>query len=100
MGAYDGNPDLVAEVSTMQTRLEYAEETVRTMQAERDEARRERGHAWTEIEQLKAALEWLVDEQNGPPLPTHAKNWRKAMKEASRLLGRTESERYYSDEGE
>ena len=83
-----------------QTRLEYAEETVRTMQAERDEARRERGHAWTEIEQLKAALEWLVDEQNGPPLPTHAKNWRKAMREAARLLGRTESERYYSDEEE
>ena len=56
MGAYDGNPDLVAEVSTMQTRLEYAEFAIRTMQAERDEARRERGHAWTELETLKAEL--------------------------------------------
>jgi len=48
----------------------------------------------------REALEWLVDEQNGPPLPTHAKNWRKAMREAARLLGRTESEQYYSDDME
>ena len=53
-----------------------------------------------ELDEMREALEWLVDEQNGPPLPTHAKNWRKAMCEAARLLGRPERERYYSDEEE
>lgn len=53
-----------------------------------------------ELAEMRAALETLVDEQNGPPLARHADSWRKAMCEAARLLGRSESERYYSDEEE
>ena len=48
-----------------------------------------------EIEQLRAALEELVDLQNGPPLHKYTTDWYKAMVEASKLLSRPESVAFY-----
>jgi hypothetical protein len=43
-----------------------------------------------QVDELRDALEHLLDEQNGPPLAKYAADWHKAMMVANRVLGRTE----------
>jgi hypothetical protein len=40
-----------------------------------------------EVERLREAMEYLVDEQNGPPLLGHEHSWRIAMEKARAALG-------------
>lgn len=40
-----------------------------------------------EVGRLREALEYLVDEQNGPPLLGHEHSWRIAMEKARAALG-------------
>jgi hypothetical protein len=49
------------------------------------------------IDELRDALEHLVDEQNGPPLAKYARQWTQAMIVASKVLGRTKSEQFYQE---
>ncbi len=47
-------------------------------------------------EQLRSALEGLVDQQNGPPLLRNDQAWYRAMTKAARLLERKQAELDYS----
>jgi hypothetical protein len=38
--------------------------------------------------QLRAALQNLIDEQNGPPLETRRAQWEQAMNEAKAILSK------------
>jgi pyrroloquinoline quinone (PQQ) biosynthesis protein C len=49
------------------------------------------------IDELRDALENLVDEQNGPPLPTHARRWHRAMEVACKALGRKAGEKHHRE---
>ena len=40
------------------------------------------------LEKTVDTLEWLVDLQNGPPLPSYEDDWNRAMERARRILGR------------
>lgn len=42
----------------------------------------------TENAQLRAALQNLIDEQNGPPLETRRAQWEQAMNEAKAILSK------------
>jgi hypothetical protein len=49
------------------------------------------------IDELRDALEHLMDEQYGPTLPANARHWHRAMEVACKALGRKAGEKHHRE---
>lgn len=84
----DDTDDLFAEIERLRGKLAVKDEHVSLFRSERDEACVHLVKQNARVAELEAALELLVDQQNGCPLPSYEAEWNRAMKMARLALAK------------